>query len=158
MKKVVLAGLSTILGAVIGGVVMGTINEKVLKKKEEKVDKFKSYYNMLNQWLILKNEGKTLAQFFENKGYHSIAVYGMGEMGNRLYEELKNSGIEIKYSIDKEAGSTYAEIDVKGLEDEWEKVDTIVVTAVFAFDDIEKEIMERVDYPVISLEDIVYEI
>ena len=77
---------------------------------------------------------------------------------DRLYDELKNSGIKVKYAIDKNAESTYSELDIRTLKDELPFVDAIIVTAVFAFDDIEKEISSNVEYKVISLEDVVYEI
>ena len=37
-------------------------------------------------------------------------------------------------------------------------VDVIVVTAISYFDEIEEKLSERVDCPVVSLEDIVYEL
>lgn len=158
MKKGTIAVLSTFLGAVAGAVGDGYLKGKQIKQKSSKVDKFKNYYNMLNQWLMLKQEGKTLVSYFEENGYNTIAIYGMGEMGNRLYDELKGSDIKIKYAIDKNASSTYSDIDVFEVEDELEKVDVVVVTAVFAFDEIEEELSEKIDFPVISLEDVVYEI
>ena len=43
-------------------------------------------------------------------------------------------------------------------DDELEPVDVIVVTAIYYFDEIEDMLSEKVDYPVISLEDILYEV
>lgn len=31
-----------------------------MEEKIKKIDKFKNYYSMLNQWLILKQQGKQL--------------------------------------------------------------------------------------------------
>ena len=158
MKKGTVGVLATLLGAVAGAAASGVVVGKNVDKKSQKVDKFKSYYNMLNQWLILKQEGKNLEQFFIDNDYNSIAIYGMGEMGNRLYEELKNTSIEVKYAIDKNAESTYSELKVLDVEDDLTPVDAIIVSAIFAFDEIEEKLTEVVDYPVVSLEDVVYEI
>ena len=158
MKKGTVGVLATLLGAVAGAAASGTIVGKKVEKKAEKVDKFKSYYNMLNQWLVLKQEGKSLGQFFKDNGYKTIAIYGMGEMGNRLYDELKDTSIEVKYAIDKNAVSTYSELEVLELEDDLIPVDVIVVSAVFAFNEIEETISEIVDYPIVSLEDVIYEV
>lgn len=158
MKKGTVGVLATLLGAVAGAAASGVVVGKNVDKKSQKVDKFKSYYNMLNQWLILKQEGKNLEQFFIDNDYNSIAIYGMGEMGNRLYEELKNTSIEVKYAIDKNAESTYSELEVLDVEDDLTPVDAIIVSAIFAFDEIEEKLTEVVDYPVVSLEDVVYEI
>lgn len=152
------AVLSTLAGAAAGAAVTGKIHGQTIEQKVEKIDKFKSYYNMLNQWLMLKQEGKTLEKYFIDNGYKTIAIYGMGEMGNRLYDELKASQIQIKYAVDKAAENTYSEIEVVDGEDKMEAVDAIVVTAVFAFDEIESTLEKKVDWPIVSLEDIVYEI
>ena len=113
---------------------------------------------MLNQWLVLKQEGKSLEQYFIENGYKTVAIYGMGEMGNRLYDELKDSSIEVKYAVDQNAASTYSELEVFEKEDAFEDVDVMVVTAIFAFDEIEEEIGDKIKFPIISLEDVVYEI
>ena len=158
MRKGAVAILAAVVGAAAGAAGSGYFGNKQVEKKAEKVDKFKGYYNMLNQWLILKQEGKCLSEYFKANGYQTIAIYGMGEMGNRLYEELKKSDIEIKYAVDKNAASTYSELDVIEPEDDFAPVDVIVVTATFAFEEIEEELSERVDFPIISLEDVVYEV
>lgn len=158
MKKGTISVLATILGAAVGATAVGTISGKTIDEKATKVEKFKNYYNMLNQWLVLKQEGKNLSSFFESNEYKTIAIYGMGEMGNRLYDELKNTNIEIKYAIDKNADSTYTELEVIDPEDSYEDVDAIVVTATFAFEDIESKVSSKTECPVISLEDVVYEI
>lgn len=158
MKKGMIGILAASLGIAAGVIGVNYFKNKKIVEKTEKVDKFKGYYNLLNQWLQLKNEGKNLHTYFHDYNYKSIAIYGMGELGNRLYEELKDSDIEIKYAIDKNAESTYSELNVIGIEEKYEEVDVIVVTAIFAFDEIEKELSLKVQCPVISLEDIVYEI
>lgn len=158
MKKGGIALLSTILGVAAGAAGAGYLGGKQVEQKNEKVDKFKGYYNMLNQWLILRQGGKNLAEYFKSNNYKTIAIYGMGEMGNRLYDELKDTDIEIKYAVDKNAASTYSELEVIDPDDaKYEKVDAIIVTATFAFDDIEEKLAEKVDFPIISLEDVVYE-
>ena len=149
MKKGTIAVLSALLGTIVGAAGSAYFGIKQVEKKEEKVDKFKGYYNMLNQWLMLKQEGKS---------YHTIAIYGMGEMGNRLYDELKGTDIVVKYAVDKNADSTYSELEVIDPEDDFETVDVMIVTATFAFDEIESKLSNKVGFPIVSLEDAVYEI
>lgn len=159
MKKGLVALIGGSIGAVIGAAAAGKFSKDVIEDKDKKVDKFKSYYNMLNQWLILAKEGKTLEEYFVENGYKTIAIYGMGEMGNRLYDELKNSTVvEIKYAIDKNAASTYSELNVIDVDDEMDEVDAVIVSAIFAFDEIEEELSEKISCPIISLEDVVYEV
>lgn len=157
MKKGTIIG--TIFGAVAGAAAGGVIANKQVVKKGKKADKFKGYYNMLNQWLALKQEGKSLEQYFAENGYKTVAIYGMGEMGSRLYDELKDSDkVEVKYSIDKNAASAYSELEVKEVTDELEQVDVVVVTATFAFEEILEDIEDKFNCPIVSLEDVVYEV
>ena len=157
MKKGTIAFLAGILGAAAGAAGSGYLGNKQIQQKAGKVDKFKGYYNMLNQWLILKQEGKSLAEYFKKNDYKTVAIYGMGEMGNRLYDELKDSEIEVKYAVDQNAASTYSELDVVDKEDSFADVDVMVVTATFAFDEIEEEIGSKCSFPIVSLDDVVYE-
>ena len=157
MKKKTAAVFSMIIGSVAGSAASMTLLGRKAQQKAKKVDKFKGYYNMLNQWLMIKQEGKTLEEYFINNGYKTIAIYGMGEMGNRLYDELKDSSIQIKYAVDENAAGTYSDIEVIDKDEEYMDVDVIVVTATFAFDDIEEELQKKVTFPIISLDDVVYE-
>lgn len=157
MKKGFLALTGAVVGVAAGATAMNKLQGQVVDAKDAKIDKFKGYYNMLNQWLILKQEGKSLEKYFIDNNYKTIAIYGMGEMGNRLYDELKNTDIEIKYAVDQNAAGTYSELEVLEKEDDFPEVDAMVVTATFAFDVIEEELSEKVEFPIVSLEDVVYE-
>jgi hypothetical protein len=149
----------------LGGFLSGLVTFYLLKKNnnnETKVSiskekKFKQYYQLINQWLILKNNNKSIVNYLISQGYQSVAIYGMGELGNRLYEELVNSDIEVKYAIDQLPESSFSELKFIELSEDIEPVDAIIVTPVFDFEEIEKNISEIVDYPVISLEDVVFE-
>lgn len=156
MKKSTIAVLTTGLGVIVGTLGQGFLKDKVISEKTSKVDKFKSYYTMLNQWLLLKQEGKNLEKYFIEHNIKSIAIYGMGEMGNRLYDELKNTSIEVKYAIDEKADNTYSELNVIEIEDNLQEVDVIVVTAIFAFDEIESNISKVTNMKLISLEEVVF--
>ena len=82
----------------------------------------------------------------------------MKELGERLYDELKDSDIKVLYAIDKNADAIYAEVDVLTPDDDLPEVDLIVVTPVHYFDEIEEMLADKVDCPVISIEDVVYEV
>lgn len=158
MKKGILAVLTMAAGTLTGALSAGFYQAGIVKKKQNKVDKFKAYYNMLNQWLIVKQEGKSLEKYFLANSYNTIAIYGMGEMGNRLLDELENSSVKVAYAIDKDAETTYSEIEVLEISDELPEVDAIVVSAIFAFDEIEETLNEKVSCDIISLEDVIYEV
>jgi hypothetical protein len=113
---------------------------------------------MMNQWVKVKQEGKNLASYFEKNGYKKIAVYGMSYAGETLLDELKDTDIKVAYGIDQKADSIYTDVDIVTMDDDFEEVDAVVVTAITFFDEIEDRLSEKVDCPIISLEDILYEV
>lgn len=158
MKKGLVATVASIIGMAVGAGVSSKLAGKTISAKAEKIEKFKNYYGMLNQWLLIRQEGKTLQEYLIRNNYKKIAIYGMGEMGNRLNDELKDSGVKVEYAVDKDAAGVYSELNVVDPEEEFAEVDAIIVTATFAYESI-REILERkVDFPIISLEDVVFEV
>ena len=63
----------------------------------------------------------------------------------------------MKYAIDKKADSIYADVDVVTPDDEMAPVDIIVFTAIYYFYEIEEMMSQKVECPIISLEDVLYE-
>lgn len=153
--------LSTILGAAVGtvggAVAVGNLQEKSVKKWKMMSDKHLALFVLMNEWVKMKQEGKCIDKYFENNGYRSIAIYGMSYVGERLLDELKGSSVDVKYAIDRNADSIYGEIAVYSPEDALPEADVIVVTAVYFFDEIYDFLQEKVNCPIVSFEDILYE-
>ena len=147
-----------IVGAVAGGTAAGTVSSKKMKEMAQKGGKVHQLYMAFDQWLRIRQEGRTLVEYFEKWNYKTVAIYGMKELGERLYDELEGSGITVRYIIDKNADLIYANVDVVTPDEKLDPVDVIVVTALYYFDEIEEMLSERVDCPIISLEDILYEV
>ncbi|MDE6435781.1 MAG: hypothetical protein K2L07_16345 [Lachnospiraceae bacterium] len=162
MKKGVISVLSALAGAAVGAAAGGaSMNQKMgkeLSKKSQMSEKHLALFLMMNQWVKVKQEGKNLSAYFEKEGFKNIAVYGMSYAGETLIDELKNTDIHVAYGIDKNAGTIYTEVDIIGMEEPFDEVDAIVVTAITFFDEIEEKLREKVSCPIVSLEDILYEI
>ena len=79
-------------------------------------------------------------------------------MGERLYDELKETEIDIKYAIDKNADRIYTDLNIITPEDSFEAVDAIIVTPVFYFKEIEKNLEKKTDALILSLDDILYQL
>lgn len=158
MKKMIISVLSALAGAAIGaGAVKKTSYEKT-ERFHAMSEKHLALFLMMNQWVKVKQEGKNLASYFERNGYKKIAVYGMSYAGATLLNELRNSEISIEYGIDKKADSFYADVDVVSVNDDLKQVDAVVVTAITFYDEIAEKLSEKLNCPVISLEDILYEV
>lgn len=158
MKKVFIALLSAVVGAIAGASYILKITSGEKAKEKELSTKHFALFQLMNRWVEVKQEGKNLSIYFEKNGYKKIAIYGMSYVGRTLVEELKNSGVNVAYGIDKRADSFNSEVDIITLDEELEEVDAIVVTAITFFDEIADTLEAKVDCPIINLEDLLYEV
>lgn len=158
MKKGVVSVLSMLTGAIAGAGAVGKMTGEKLSRAKSMSDKHLALFLMMNQWVKVKQEGKNLVSYFEKNGYKKIAIYGMSYAGETLLDELKGSDVQVAYGIDKNADGIYADVETVSMEDPLEEVDAIVVTAITFFDDIKEKLSEKISCPIISLEDILYEV
>lgn len=139
----------------ISGIAVGYSIGKTNSSEEEMKNKMLKYYVTLNNWIGKKQKNINLSSYFEKMGYNSVAIYGMKEVGERLYEELKDTKTEVKYAIDQNAESIYADIDVYSPDDDLPEVDVIVVTATYYYNSILNKIKDKISCPIISLDDVI---
>ena len=138
----------------------------VKKNQSQKIDGLKQrievlsdHFQLLNHWLEAKNEGKGIATYFEEMGYRHIAIYGMAELANRLSEELSESSVHIDYGIDRDICCSIARIDkVYFPDDNLPETDAIIVTPYSSFESIKTILEEKVNCPIISLEEVIWSI
>lgn len=158
MKKIVSILAAAITGGAAGVGVTGWNMMKAVETQREASSKHLRLFKMMNRWVEVKQEGKNLSDYFVKNGYRKIAVYGMHYAGERLVEELADSNIEIICGIDRNIQDSNTIIDIITIEDKIPEVDAVVVTAITFFDEIEQQLSRKVTCPVISLEDILYDV
>ncbi len=120
-------------------------------------DKYFALFNMMTQWVKIKQQGKSLETYFEQNGFHKVAIYGKGEVGEVLLRELQGSKIDVRYGIDQRASSVFSKLKILSPKEELAQVDVIVVTAIAYYDEIRRQLKEKVKCPIISLENILNE-
>lgn len=158
MKKSMVGITMALAGVGLGAAVVKKTSENKAQKWQQMSDKHLALFLMMNQWVKVRQEGKTLSEYFERNNYKNIAIYGMSYAGETLVDELKDSRICVKYGIDKKASRINKEIDMVTMEDNLQEVDAVVVTAITFFDEIAEKLEERLNCPILSLEDILYEV
>lgn len=120
-------------------------------------DKYYEYFQLLNRWMTGRNEGKTIADFFHEEHIGRIAIYGMGELANRMVEELKDSDIQIVYGIDRDVCNTNSQIaDVYAPDDTLPEADAVVITPFLSAEAIRRTLAEHCPYRMIALDDVIY--
>ncbi|WP_177201652.1 hypothetical protein [Butyrivibrio proteoclasticus] len=111
-------------------------------------------------WISQYIQQKKISDFVVKNGYKNIAIYGWGDLGKRLYDELiQNSEINLRYIVDR---ADIKEINslckcVKNANDINEKIDLLIITPFIEFDTIKDSINNDKIMQIFSLEDLVYE-
>lgn len=125
---------------------------------EARLQKSILFYQILTRWVEMKIKGGSVAEVIKKRGIHMVAIYGYAEMGKLLCMELVQAGMEVVYVLDRKVTHTENEkipvfVPQKGLPE----VEAVVVTAVYYFHEIEKELMEMGFHNIVSLRDLVKE-
>lgn len=157
MKKIAVAGLGILAGMAAGGIPALLTGSKKIGKYKELDRKNNIILGLYGKWMDIRNEGKTVADYLKENGYRSVAIYGMHYIGENLLEELRDHQIEVKYAIDRNADNITSDVDVFHPEDDLPDADAVIVTAFYYFDEIQDRLQGRVSCPVLSFEDIIYE-
>lgn len=158
MKKGLISVVSAVTGAAIGAGALGKVIAGETGKAQAMSDKHLALFLMMNRWVEVKQDGKNLADYFRKMGYKDIAIYGMSYAGERLLRELEGSDIHVKCGIDQKADEIYSKVDIITLDETIPQVDAIIVTSVYFFDEIKEKLETLTDKPVVSLEDVLYEV
>lgn len=122
-----------------------------IENMSEQYNKLFLYFRILNMWLEMRQKGKSTVTYLQKKGIGRIAIYGMKELGERFYEEVKNTDIEVACIIDKNPRQVLGDFLVVSPEDNIPEVDAVIVTPDYYFSEIKKQMSEKVNCPIYSL-------
>lgn len=118
---------------------------------------YKMYWQMLDRWLTIKEQGKNLGEYLLQHNITTVGIYGMGMMGNHLMRELQDSSIQIVFAIDRKKITNFA-ISVLSMEDSFPEVDAVIVTVVSEYGEIRKALAEKGVTYILSIEEILFDV
>ena len=110
--------------------------------------------NIMNMMLKIISSKRRFTEYFQSLKIHSIAVYGMGYLGERFVEVLVEEGFDIKFAIDKNIDYS-ARIRIIKPEEDFDVTDAIIVTPVHLLNEIKASLEIKVSCRIISLEEVV---
>lgn len=124
---------------------------------KDNIEKNRRTARCFDRWMTLREEGKKIYDYLLKYGVKTVAVYGMGRLGRHLIRELSDSGIEIKYIIDRRVEMHHPEYQIKGIAEELEQVDAVIITPIWDFDQIYVELSCKMQSRFFSLEELIME-
>lgn len=123
------------------------------KKYESNLRRKASFYSLLYRWMEMKLAGEGAAERLMQMGYQSVAIYGAGNHGRLLYEDIKNSEVEVRYFIDKNKNSMpECGLTVYTMDEELPEVDVIIITPYLEQQTIVQELKQKGDYTLLPLD------
>lgn len=125
---------------------------------EEKLQKLILFYWILTKWVDCKIKGQNIVDVLRLYGYMKIVIYGYAELGQLLCKEILQGGMRVEYVLDKTVETTgieglpiYKLVDIKKSDQEPLRIDVVIVTAVYYFEEIKRELTEAGYQNVISM-------
>lgn len=138
-------------GLVIGKILGTNQYKDKLKKTHQMSDKHFQLYFLMNQWVRIKQDNYSIAQYLLSRNYRKIAIYGMNYVGETLARELKGTDIEVLYGIDQNALYMYSEIDLITPDKITRDMDVIIVTPITYYEEIKKGLSNQVECDILSI-------
>lgn len=129
------------------------------KEEEYEVYKREMLLDTYERWVDKLISGEKTAWFFEENGYHKVAIYGMGRIGKHLLAEFKHSDIEVVYVIDQNMSKYTNHFDgvpCYSVDSTLPYVDIVIVTVSSAAEEIKEDLNKRVPYLIESMNDILF--
>ena len=99
----------------------------------------KGFVNYEKEQQLQKNMKYNIADYLCDMGYKRIAIYGYGDLGKRLREELEKTKIEQIIVVDKRADK-WNDLAIMTPDEMSEEIDIMIVTAFAKIMDIQKSI------------------
>lgn len=131
-----------------------------MESKEIIYKRYEAKWNIIVSWKRMEQKGIPISKYFENHNYMKIAIYGLGELGELLADELHNSSIQVEYILDRNKGNqTYKNIPVINLDAKLTAVDCIVISTVKNFEEVKSVIDRQVEkFCLITLAEVIKEV
>lgn len=110
------------------------------------IKRFQKKFELLYKWMQMKQQGRSFLGLLDDRNILSVAIYGIGEMGILLYNELKSRSNLVKYIVDKNAAKVQSkeiEVPIYTIDDQRiSLVDAVIITPVLITDEI-KELIAK---------------
>lgn len=115
-------------------------------------------HRMLTSWLRLSQDKSRLEKYLISINAKHISIYACGIFGKLLADSLSHTEITVDYFVDmKKEGLKQGEvIPIFSPDDVLPKCDLMVVSFMREFNEIYNDMKSRVDYPIISIFELVY--
>lgn len=130
------------------------IYENKIKKMIVEQVNMKNFDTML----LLENQILQIKSLLNQQGINTIAVYGMGYVGQKFIDLLEKAQIKVCYGIDRNSSEVVGITNVRTPENISNDMQMIVVTPELYYDDIYTTLRGQVDVSIVRLSELLDEL
>ena len=130
-------------------------SQRAVAESAKLTERYRCYWIVLHQWMLLRENSVSIGEYLYQKGIHKVAIYGMGMLGLHLVKELENSPVEIHCGIDRAAEELHQTFPLVTPGEPIGEVDAIIVTPVYAFDEIYTTLQTKYHSKILSLMELI---
>ena len=142
------------LGAVVAVIYFARFCEHIMIKTQESAKRNKQNFICACNWLKHSYTNFSIANWLDKRGIKEVAIYGMGNMGRHLLNELEGTRITVKYVIDRNVQQDTGAYVCYSNSEKLPEVEAIIVTPVYDFEKIANSLVIEGNTNIISLEQI----
>lgn len=136
--------------------IQGERFRRIEKRVESLIGKYTQYAQVESLFSDLNS--MQVEEYMRKKNYNTIAVYGYGVFGKKFIDLLQDTQIKIAYAMDENAKAfTDSNVNLFSPEDVLGTVDAVIVSAVFAFDEIKEELEKKMNCEIVALDKLLSE-
>lgn len=128
----------------------GFFKRNIMRGKEHA--SLKKKWDVLDKWMLLKENGIKFSEHLLGMGICRVAVYGCTVLGQCLYDEIKTD-VQVQYFIDRNADRMKKKIPVYSLKSDLPEVDCVIITLIDEAEKVQREVAELLHVKVIVLKD-----
>ncbi len=158
MNKIIVGVISFLTGGILGGYKVAELYDKAIKIEEKRAEKNGINFRISCRWIKGYQNCKKIEDYLNKKEIKEVAVYGMGELGKCLIKELETENIAIKYVIDRNNYRAFGTYLCYSPLDALPEVQAIIITPVSDFDNIARQLKEKVNACLIPLDQMIDEL
>ncbi len=129
--------------------------KNLMEMRIELLGKFQRICAVYDAWISLKNRDRSIANYLKEKGYHTVAVYGVTQLGKRLFEELMGEGMDVPYFIDRNAVFLDGPVKVCAPKERLPAVDAVVISLVQQEETIREMLHAKLAVPIFTVSELV---
>jgi len=97
---------------------------------EPTINRVGPYQDVMKKWNLLLERNRDFKDFFKQHNYKRIGIYGMGNLGCKLYDELVTVAVDVVYVVDQNPEGLMEWVEVKRPDEELKDIDVLVITVI----------------------------